>query len=221
MISKHPKRSEIRARVAELVRRRAVLAELDDAWVLMQLKAIARNGVALGECIDRFAREENGDPRVLQSTMIKLRAIAGVVRANELLGKYLGMWKDEAGLTNPTDCGPSVIEVYWKGSPQETLSEPNGPRMLSEQPCSNMVPENLGIPNIAAQRIDEKVTGYIHHPEDRGPSQAADVKNPARRKWGSGIEPGVLGMYFQDVGDDLSCPTGAGVGIFATTGALN
>jgi hypothetical protein len=117
------KQSDVKARVREIVRRRSTLADLDEAWVLMQLKAIAGNGVALGDCIDKFMRGENGDPRVLQSTMVKFRAIASVVQANELIGKFLGMWKDKAGLTNPTGDGPPLIEVVWKGSPEETPPE--------------------------------------------------------------------------------------------------
>jgi hypothetical protein len=79
----------------------------------------------------------------------------------ELLGKHLGLWKDKGPANAP------VIEVYWKDSPQETLPEPNAPRTLSQQPTSDVVPENLGIANIPAQRIDG----------------ATDVKNQARRKW--------------------------------------
>src|SRR5262252_7094818 len=52
------KRSEIKTRIAELVRRRAVLAELDDAWVLRQLKAIAKNGEA--NLADYFVHNANG-----------------------------------------------------------------------------------------------------------------------------------------------------------------
>jgi len=38
----------VKVRVAEIKRRRAVLADLDDAWVLRQLKAIAKNGEVIG-----------------------------------------------------------------------------------------------------------------------------------------------------------------------------
>jgi hypothetical protein len=38
----------IKVRVAEIKRRRAVLADLDDAWVLKQLKAIAKQGELIG-----------------------------------------------------------------------------------------------------------------------------------------------------------------------------
>jgi hypothetical protein len=187
------RRSEIRARVEEIKRRRAVRADLDDAFVLRQLKAIARNAEA--NLDDYFVRNADGErigidlsqvPREkmaaieevmveetiegkgegavrIRRTKIKLRSASAAIQAAELLGSYLGLWKDKGPVDAP------VIEVYWKGSPQETPQEPNGPRMLSQQPCSDVVPENLGIPNIAAQRIDGTV--------------AADVKNPARRKW--------------------------------------
>jgi phage terminase small subunit len=151
------KRSGIRARVAELVRRRAVLAELDDGWVLMQLKAVAENGIVVGNAnlddyfekdaagvrlgislarvsadkmaaldevtIEEFVEGRGEEARTVRRTKIKLRSAATVIAACELIGKWLGMWKDKAGLANPTDGGPQVIEVYWKGSPQEDSAE--------------------------------------------------------------------------------------------------
>ncbi len=52
----------VKVRVAEIKRRRAVLADLDDAWVLRQLKAIAKNGVTIGEANvdDFFVHTEDG-----------------------------------------------------------------------------------------------------------------------------------------------------------------
>jgi hypothetical protein len=45
-----------------LVRRRAVLAELDDGWVLMQLKAAAENGIVIGNANldDYFEKDAAG-----------------------------------------------------------------------------------------------------------------------------------------------------------------
>lgn len=43
------RRADVRARVIEARNRRAVLADLDDAWVLRQLKAIAKNGELIGD----------------------------------------------------------------------------------------------------------------------------------------------------------------------------
>jgi hypothetical protein len=52
----------VRVRVAEIKRRRAVLADLDEAWVLRQLKAIAKNGELLGDANldDYFYHTEDG-----------------------------------------------------------------------------------------------------------------------------------------------------------------
>jgi hypothetical protein len=167
--------------IDEIKHRRAVLTDLDDAWVLMQLKAIARNGVALGECIDRFAREENGDPRVLQSTMIKLRAIAGVVQANELLGKYLGMWKDEAGQSNRRRAAGDrgLLEGLASGDAARTKRSEDAltAALFQRGPRKSRHPGH----SHAAYRRNR--AGDIHHLEDRGPSLAPDVKNPAGRKW--------------------------------------
>src|SRR5215469_4185633 len=52
------RQAHIRARVAEIVHRRAVLADLDDAFVLRQLKAIAGNGEA--NLDDYFVRNSDG-----------------------------------------------------------------------------------------------------------------------------------------------------------------
>src|SRR5882672_9019144 len=52
----------VKARVEEIKRRRAVLADLDDAWVLRQLKAIAKNGELIGDANldDYFMHTEDG-----------------------------------------------------------------------------------------------------------------------------------------------------------------
>jgi hypothetical protein len=128
------KRLEIRTRVDAIKRRRATLADLDDAFVLRQLKAIAGNGEALGEYIAEIVKKRPDDAQGFQGAIVKLRAINGVVQANELLGKWLGMWKDKVGRTNPTGAGPPVIEVFWRGSPEETPPEPNGPVLTAAPP---------------------------------------------------------------------------------------
>jgi hypothetical protein len=69
--------------------------------------------------IDEFVEGRGEEARTVRRTKMKLRSAATVIAACELIG----MWKDKAGLTNPTDGGPPVIEVYWKGSPQETPPE--------------------------------------------------------------------------------------------------
>jgi hypothetical protein len=123
------RRLDIRARVDEIKHRRSILADLDDAWVLRQLKAIAKNGELLGNCIGQLIAKPHQDVQEVQGAMITLRCAPAVIQANELLGKWLGMWKDKAGLTDPTGSGPPVIEVHWKDSPQETPPEPDGPRL--------------------------------------------------------------------------------------------
>jgi hypothetical protein len=173
------KRFDIRTRVDEIKHRRAVLAELDCGWVLQRLMAVAKNAEA--NLDDYFVRNADGErigidlsqvPREkmaaieevtveetiegkgegavrIRRTKIKLRSASAAIQAAELLGRYLGLWKDKGPADAP------VIEVYWRDSPTETPQEPNGPRMLSRQPCSDVVPENLDIPNIAAKHIDE------------------------------------------------------------------
>jgi hypothetical protein len=147
------RRLEVRARVDELVRRRAVLAELDDAWVLRQLKAIAKNRELIGNAnlndyfvrnhveqligidlsnippqkiaaleevaFEQVVERQGGDRQTTRRAKIKLRSAAAVIQANELIGRYLGLWKDKS----PADAaltGKTVLEVYWKGSLEET-----------------------------------------------------------------------------------------------------
>lgn len=52
----------IRARVTEIKARRTLLADLNEAWVLVNLKAIAKNATAIGNANldDFFARTEDG-----------------------------------------------------------------------------------------------------------------------------------------------------------------
>lgn len=52
----------IRARVLEIKSRRTLLADLNEAWVLVQLKAIAKNARAIGDANldDFFARTDEG-----------------------------------------------------------------------------------------------------------------------------------------------------------------
>jgi hypothetical protein len=154
---------KVRARVREIVERRAVLADLDEALVLRQLKAIAKNGELIGRSNldDYFAKNAAGERigidlanvpvekmavleevtvdqivegrgenrQVIKRTKIKLRTAGIVIQACELLGRYLSIWKDRAGLTDAAGTGPAVLEVYWRGSPQETPQEPNGARL--------------------------------------------------------------------------------------------
>jgi hypothetical protein len=56
------RRDDIKVRVAEIKRRRAVLADLDDAWVLKQLKAIAKQGELIGNANldDYFVHTDDG-----------------------------------------------------------------------------------------------------------------------------------------------------------------
>lgn len=52
----------IKARVTEIKTRRVLLADLNDAWVLVQLKAIAKNARAIGDANldDFFAKTDDG-----------------------------------------------------------------------------------------------------------------------------------------------------------------
>ncbi len=56
------RRDDVKVRVAEIKRRRAVLADLDEAWVLRQLKAIAKQGELIGNANldDFFVHAEDG-----------------------------------------------------------------------------------------------------------------------------------------------------------------
>jgi hypothetical protein len=122
------KRSEIRARVDEIKRRRAVMADIDEVFVLEQLKSIARNGIAVGETIAQALM--NGDVSAMQ----RLRSAAAIVQANELIGRYLGLWRDRGPADALGAAGKTVVEVFWKGSPQEVPATNGDGRALGEQP---------------------------------------------------------------------------------------
>jgi hypothetical protein len=117
--------------------------------------------------VGQFADGPRDDPRTIRRRKVKLRSASAAIQAAELLDKYLGLWKEkdqvDAALTDKT-----VVEVFWKGSPQETPQEPNGTRALSRQPTSGVVLESLGVSNIAAEAIDGAVVGGIQHLEDQG-----------------------------------------------------
>lgn len=149
---------DIKERVAYLIRRRAVLADLDEVWVLMQLKAIAKAGVTIGNAnlddyfvknaagerlgidltlvpiekmaaleevtVEEFVEGRGEEARTVRRTKIKLRSAANVIAAAELIGKHLRMWKEGLGMTDPLGTGPPIIEVYWRGSPDETTQAP-------------------------------------------------------------------------------------------------
>lgn len=59
------RRDDVKVRVAEIKRRRAVLADLNDAWVLRQLKAIARQGEIIGNAnLDDFFHHDGDGHRI-------------------------------------------------------------------------------------------------------------------------------------------------------------
>jgi hypothetical protein len=173
---------------------------LDEAFVLRQLKAIAKNGEVLGNANlnDCFVRNDAGqligidlsnvpprkiaaleevtveqvvegrgeDRQAVRRTKIKLRSAAAVIQANELLGRYLGLWEGK-GQAEVAAAGKKIIEVYWRGTAQETPQVSTGSRTLSQQPTSGVLLENL-------QRSDGTAAGDGRHLEDRGPRPAAD-----------------------------------------------
>jgi hypothetical protein len=158
----------IRERIAELVQRRAVMADLDDVFVLRQLKSLAKNGEALGNANldDYFAKNAAGErigidlanvPReklelleevvvdqvvegrgeerkTIRRTKIKLRSASGALQACEMLGKYLGLWKEGKGPGDIPGTGKVIYEVHWQGSPQEVPATNGDGRALAEQP---------------------------------------------------------------------------------------
>jgi hypothetical protein len=74
------RRADVRARVNEIKRRRAVLADLDDAWVLRQLKAIAKNGELIGDSNldDYFTHTEDGRRIGIDLTDVPRAKMAGL-----------------------------------------------------------------------------------------------------------------------------------------------
>ena len=74
------RRSEIKARVDEIKRRRAVLADLDEAWVMVQLKSIAKNGQTIGNANldDYFAKDDNGERTHLDIARVSREKMAAL-----------------------------------------------------------------------------------------------------------------------------------------------
>jgi hypothetical protein len=73
----------------------------------------AEKMAALEEVTVEQVVEGRGDgEQTIRRTKIKLRSAAATIQANELLGKWLGMWKDKAGLTDASGMGAPIIEVY-------------------------------------------------------------------------------------------------------------
>jgi hypothetical protein len=154
-------RADVRARVRQIVERRAVMADLDEALILRQLKAIAKNGELIGNSnldnyfaknaagerigidlahvspenmaaleqvvIDQIVEGRGDERQVIKRIRIKLKTAGRVIQACELLGRYLSMWRDRAALTDAAGTGPAVVEVHWKGSPQQPPPAPNAP----------------------------------------------------------------------------------------------
>jgi hypothetical protein len=56
------------------------------------------------------------------------------LQACELLGRYLSIWKDRAALTDAAGTGPAVLEVHWKGSPQESVNRGSQPQEPPQRP---------------------------------------------------------------------------------------
>jgi hypothetical protein len=83
----------------------------------------AEKVVALEEVVvDTIVEGRGDDKQVIKRTRIKLRSARMVIQACELLGRYLSIWKDRAALTDAVGAGPAVIEVRWKGAPQDAIS---------------------------------------------------------------------------------------------------
>jgi|SRR5882672_349922 len=127
------RKDEIKSRVEEIKRRRAVLADLDEAWVLKRLKRAAdanldsffgrnqdghRIGIdltavdselmgALNEVtVDEFLDGPRDDPDRIRRTKLKLEPR---LKALELIGNWLGMWKPQKiAETNPEGDGPPL-----------------------------------------------------------------------------------------------------------------
>jgi hypothetical protein len=113
------RRPEIKARLAEIAHERAVMANFNEFFILEQLKAIASNGVKVGKKIAEAL--ENDNPAAVQQLQ-SLRSAHAVVQANELLGRYFGMWSDKSA-PEATGGGRTIVEVYWGGTPQEQVTQ--------------------------------------------------------------------------------------------------
>ena len=74
------RRDDVKFRLAEIKRRRAVLADLDEAWVLRQLKAIARNGETVGNANldDYFFHTESGERVGIELTSVPRAKMAAL-----------------------------------------------------------------------------------------------------------------------------------------------
>jgi hypothetical protein len=74
------RRDDAKIRVSEIKRRRAVLADLDEAWVLKQLKAIAKNGELIGNANldDYFVHTENGRRIGIELTDVPRKKMAAL-----------------------------------------------------------------------------------------------------------------------------------------------
>lgn len=91
------------ARLSELTERAADRAVIDKAWVLERLRQNAETCMALD-----FVRKPDGTP-----TTAVTHNPAAANKALELLGKELGMFKDQHELTSPDGSmtPPSVIQI--------------------------------------------------------------------------------------------------------------
>ena len=119
------RQKHVATRVREIVARRAVLADLDDAWVLLRLKRIADGNLddyfahnAAGERLgidlasvprermavlaevtqEVFVDGDKDDPDTIKRTKIKMLQ---PVTALELIGKHIGMWPSRQPALDP------------------------------------------------------------------------------------------------------------------------
>ena len=96
-------KDSVSARVSELTERAADKVVVDKAWVLERLRQNAETCMALD-----FVRGPNGEP-----TTSVTHNPAAANKALELLGKELGMFKDQHELTSPDGSmsPPSTIQI--------------------------------------------------------------------------------------------------------------
>ena len=115
------RQKQVAKRVREIVARRAVLADLDDAWVLARLKRIADVNLD-----DYYAHNDKGERIHIDLTQVpreKMAALAEVyeeidefdrirktrikpissVAAIELIGKHIGMWPNRSQAQKAAD----------------------------------------------------------------------------------------------------------------------
>ena len=112
---------EVRARLAEIAFERATMADVTAAHIIDQLKAVAYKAKSIATQLD-------GDKPV---AAYKLRALGSSIQANELLGKYLGMWNDKND-QNGLGGGRTIVEVYWGDQPQQPSNalERQAPKLI-------------------------------------------------------------------------------------------